>query len=62
METILSGATFGAALIAAGVYQPSVIVGQLKLENWHMMQSFLTAAASSTYVVQARGEAILDSS
>lgn len=46
--TVLSGAAFGAALVAAGVYQPSVIIAQLKFENWHMVQAFLAAAASST--------------
>ncbi|OLN95670.1 UPF0394 membrane protein [Colletotrichum chlorophyti] len=49
--TVMSGAAFGAALLAAGVYQPSVIISQLKLENWHMVQAFLAAAASSTLVV-----------
>ncbi|KAJ2892776.1 hypothetical protein MKZ38_009382 [Zalerion maritima] len=47
LNTVVSGATFGAALVASGVYQPSVIIGQLKLENWHMLQAFLTATASS---------------
>ncbi|KAL0944251.1 YeeE/YedE family protein [Colletotrichum truncatum] len=51
MTTVLSGAAFGAALVGAGVYQPSVIIAQLKLENWHMIQAFLAAAASSTFVV-----------
>jgi hypothetical protein len=45
--TLASGVAFGAALTAAGVYQPSTIVSQLKLENWHMMEAFLTAASSS---------------
>ncbi|KAK1974881.1 YeeE/YedE family protein [Colletotrichum cereale] len=49
--TVLSGAAFGASLVAAGVYQPSVIIAQLKLEDWHMVQAFLTAAASSTFIV-----------
>ncbi len=47
MATVLSGMAFGAALTAAGVYQPSVIISQLQLQNWHMIQSFLAAAASS---------------
>ncbi|KAF9881917.1 YeeE/YedE family protein [Colletotrichum karsti] len=51
--TALSGAAFGAALVGAGVYQPSVIIAQLKLENWHMIQAFLAAAASSTCIVLA---------
>jgi len=49
--TVLSGAAFGASLVAAGVYQPSVIIAQLKLEDWHMVQAFVTAIASSTFVV-----------
>ncbi|KAK3939826.1 hypothetical protein QBC46DRAFT_387065 [Diplogelasinospora grovesii] len=53
METALTGAAFGAALTAAGVYQPAVIVSQLRLENWHMIQAFLTAAAGSAIVVTA---------
>ena len=50
MNTLVTGAAFGAALTVSGVYQPSVIVSQLKFENWHMIQAFLTAAASSAYV------------
>ncbi|KAI3545481.1 YeeE/YedE family protein [Colletotrichum abscissum] len=55
--TALSGAAFGAALVAAGVYQPSVIIAQLKFENWHMIQAFLAAAASSTVFVLALDQA-----
>ncbi|KAL2754607.1 hypothetical protein ACRALDRAFT_1063407 [Sodiomyces alcalophilus JCM 7366] len=51
--TLVSGAAFGAALVAAGVHQPSVILGQLKFEDWHMLQSFLAAAATSSLVVVA---------
>ncbi|KAK2064371.1 YeeE/YedE family protein [Colletotrichum caudatum] len=51
--TVLSGVAFGASLVAAGVYQPSVIIAQLKLEDWHMVQAFLAAAASSTFIVCA---------
>jgi hypothetical protein len=47
MATLLSGAAFGAAMVAAGIYQPSVIISQLKFEDWHMFQVFLTATASS---------------
>lgn len=50
MGTILSGATFGAAMIAAGFYNPAVVISQLKFENWHMVQAFLAATASSVYV------------
>lgn len=51
MATILTGLAFGASLVASGVYQPSVILGQLSLENWHMIQSFLTATATSSILV-----------
>jgi len=50
MNNLVSGAAFGAALTASGVFQPSVILGQLKFENFHMIQAFLTATASSAYV------------
>lgn len=49
--TALSGVAFGAGLAAAGVYHPAVITSQLKLENWHMIQAFLAAAASSGIAV-----------
>jgi len=51
MENLITGAAFGAALTASGVYQPSVIISQLKFENWHMIQAFLTGVASSAYVM-----------
>ncbi|KAI1156074.1 hypothetical protein F4825DRAFT_342442 [Nemania diffusa] len=50
-DSFLSGAAFGAALAATGMYQPTVIVSQMKLENWHMVQTFLTASGASTLVV-----------
>jgi hypothetical protein len=50
MSTILSGAAFGAALVASGMYQPSVILGQFDFSNFQMLQTFLTASASSTCV------------
>ncbi|KAK8105987.1 hypothetical protein PG999_009346 [Apiospora kogelbergensis] len=46
-DTVACGAAFGAALAAAAVHQPYVIVSQLKLTNFHMLESFLAAAASS---------------
>ncbi|KAH8884791.1 YeeE/YedE family protein, partial [Thozetella sp. PMI_491] len=49
--TVLSGAVFGAALTAAGVYHPSVILSQLQFTDWHMLQSFLTATATSGVLV-----------
>jgi len=50
MDNLITGAAFGAALTASGVYQPSVILSQLKFENFHMLQTFLTGAAGSTCV------------
>lgn len=47
MATVLSGASFGAAMIAAGFYDPAVVISQLKFENWHMVQAFLAATAAS---------------
>lgn len=47
MATILSGAAFGAAMIAAGFHNPAVVITQMKFENWHMVQAFLAATASS---------------
>ncbi|TRX90157.1 hypothetical protein FHL15_008885 [Xylaria flabelliformis] len=51
LDSFLSGATFGAALAATGMYQPSVILSQMRLENWHMVQTFLTASGASTLIV-----------
>lgn len=48
MNNILTGAAMGAALTAAGVYQPSVILAQFDFSDFSMLQTFLTAAASST--------------
>ncbi|KAK7427412.1 hypothetical protein QQZ08_006018 [Neonectria magnoliae] len=50
MATLLSGAVFGAATVAAGVAYPSVIISQLKFEDWHMLQTFLGATASSAVI------------
>ncbi|KAI6709656.1 hypothetical protein JHW43_007815 [Diplocarpon mali] len=51
IKSILSGATFGAALIAAGVYSPSVIIGQMRLSDFHMLKTFLAASASSAIAI-----------
>lgn len=48
--TAATGLAFGAALVASGVYQPAVILDQLKWENCHMLQAFLTATAASTII------------
>lgn len=49
-RSILSGALFGAALTAAGVYSPTVIIKQMHFHDFHMMKAFFSAAASSAYV------------
>jgi uncharacterized membrane protein YedE/YeeE len=46
---ILSGAIFGLALTASGVYSPSIITSQMRFSNNHMLKSFLSASASSAY-------------
>jgi hypothetical protein len=47
VKSIFSGAIFGAAVTAAGVYAPSVIIAQMKLQDFHMMKAFVAASASS---------------
>ncbi|KAI1446832.1 hypothetical protein F5Y02DRAFT_60533 [Annulohypoxylon stygium] len=47
----VSGAAFGAALTAAAIYQPDVIVQQMSLRDWHMVTTFLTASGTSTLLV-----------
>ncbi|KIW18522.1 hypothetical protein PV08_02810 [Exophiala spinifera] len=46
-----SGAIFGSALTASGVYAPSVIISQMGLSNFHMLKSFLAASACSALIV-----------
>ena len=47
VPTVLSGAAFGAALAASGVYLPSVIIDQFRLTDFHMFHVFATAVGSS---------------
>jgi hypothetical protein len=47
LRSIAAGATFGAAVTAAGVFSPAVIIGQLRLEDFHMLKAFIAASASS---------------
>ena len=42
-----AGAAFGAALTASRVYLPSVIINQMRLQDFHMLEVFLTASAAS---------------
>ncbi|ORY63251.1 YeeE/YedE family protein [Pseudomassariella vexata] len=53
MDTLICGAAFGSALTAAGVHQPYVIISQLTLDNFHMVESFLAAGATSLIAVTA---------
>lgn len=50
IASIASGALFGAALSAAGVASPSVILSQLRIENFHMFEVFLTATGCSALI------------
>lgn len=43
----LSGAVFGSALMASGVWQPHVIISQMTIQNFDMLQSFLVGTATS---------------
>jgi hypothetical protein len=47
IKSVTSGAIFGAAVTAAGVFSPSVIVRQMQLQEFHMLKVFLAASASS---------------
>lgn len=47
LKALAAGAIFGTALTAAGVYNPSVIIGQMKFEDFQMLKVFLTATAAS---------------
>ncbi|SPO05923.1 uncharacterized protein DNG_08612 [Cephalotrichum gorgonifer] len=51
--TLVTGAVFGAALVAAGVHDPAVVISQFKFENFDMVQSFLAATATTSAVVVA---------
>ncbi len=50
MDNILTGAAMGAALTTAGVYAPDIILSQFNFTDFTMLQTFLSAAAGSTYV------------
>ncbi|KJZ79209.1 hypothetical protein HIM_01360 [Hirsutella minnesotensis 3608] len=50
MASLFSGAVFGAAMTAAGFHNPAVILAQMRFENWHMLQAFLTATACSAII------------
>ncbi|KAE9380889.1 hypothetical protein N431DRAFT_292609, partial [Stipitochalara longipes BDJ] len=60
-RSILSGALFGAALTAAGVYSPTVIIKQMHFEDFHMMKAFFSAAASSALAIVLANKLLLSS-
>lgn len=47
MDTIITGAAFGASLVASSMYQPYLIASQFTFERWNMVQTFLAATGSS---------------
>ncbi|CZS94975.1 uncharacterized protein RAG0_04777 [Rhynchosporium agropyri] len=51
INSVASGSIFGAALVAAGVYSPEVIIGQMQLKEFHMLKTFLAASASSALAI-----------
>ncbi|KAI9171010.1 UPF0394 membrane protein [Paramyrothecium foliicola] len=50
MASMLSGVAFGAAMVAAGFSHPTLVSQQLKLQDWHLVQTLLTATASSAAI------------
>lgn len=48
-----AGALFGVALTASRVYLPTVIFSQMRLRDFHMLEVFLTASATSAIVLFA---------
>ncbi|MCJ1432824.1 hypothetical protein MMC27_002181 [Xylographa pallens] len=51
--TVLAGALFGAALTASAVYVPAVITAQMDLQDFHMLEVFIAASASSALAIRA---------
>ncbi|KAJ5340234.1 hypothetical protein N7541_009358 [Penicillium brevicompactum] len=51
LPSTMAGALFGSVLTASGVYLPSVILSQMKLEDFHMLKVFLTAGSASGLAV-----------
>jgi hypothetical protein len=47
LSVVTSGALFGAALTASGVWVPEIIVSQMELKQFYMLKAFLTASAGS---------------
>ncbi|RYP06805.1 hypothetical protein DL765_009363 [Monosporascus sp. GIB2] len=55
LSDFVTGAAFGAALRASGVYEPAVILSQLNATDWHMVETFLTASGTSVCVLPSLG-------
>ncbi|KAL5594585.1 hypothetical protein BROUX41_001505 [Berkeleyomyces rouxiae] len=53
---LVAGSAFGAAMAISGVAQPQVIANQFSFQDWHMLQTFLAASTTSSFVI-----ALLDS-
>lgn len=51
MTSTTAGALFGAALASSGVYLPKIIISQMQLSSFHMLKVFVTASATSAYVL-----------
>ncbi|KAM4060398.1 sulfur transport domain-containing protein [Hirsutella rhossiliensis] len=47
---VASGLAFGAAMTAAGFHDPSLVVAQMKFQDWHMARVFMAATASSAVI------------
>lgn len=50
IDTVVSGAAFGAALVASGMYSPYLIASQFTMQRWNMLQTFLTATGCTASV------------
>ncbi|GAB7366609.1 hypothetical protein MBLNU230_g8594t1 [Neophaeotheca triangularis] len=48
-----AGILFGLALFASGVYQPQIILSQLRLDSFHVVTTMLGASASTALVLYA---------
>ncbi|KAG2185767.1 hypothetical protein INT43_002202 [Umbelopsis isabellina] len=51
IDPVTVGVVFGSALTISRVYIPTVIINQLRLHDFHMLEVFLTASASSALIM-----------
>lgn len=47
LRPVSAGVVFGTALTLSRVYLPTVIIQQMRLTDFHMLEVFLTASAAS---------------